>query len=244
MSNSYSICNLFFRQFEWGNLTCDEGNECFLRFTVTTNVTSIWPSRRCYRWRSRRRGNKRSKSIHWGNYCPWYHVNWQRVNQWKLLTTDFHVVGIETSSRQYLFPPHLCQSKINGRNGSNACSVLWLLIGYAAISSRIFIHDIAMLVPLFVGSMEVGNSLHDHTALLLADEAVERLSSYFDLCLKDERNVFMSNLPSTLSYYSSNWLFVTVKPFPWFSKSNKVIYWLSFELWDYDNDDPMRETGM
>ena len=95
-----------------------------------------------------------------------------------------------------ILPTEFSQSTLNGRNGSNACSVISVLIGYFSTTARVtsdtnLFNDI---IPIFVGCMEIGNTIHDGPELLTIQDAMSLLPG-LGMEISDERNCFLEQLP-------------------------------------------------
>lgn len=104
-----------------------------------------------------------------------------------------------SSHRSLILPPLFSQSDINGRNGSNACTVISLVTGYFVLSDKVleegFIAD--KVLSIFIGCMEIGNLLHDGAELLTVQDALVLLP-HLSMEVYNERNCFRDSLSTTL----------------------------------------------
>ncbi|XP_057307482.1 uncharacterized protein LOC130645491 [Hydractinia symbiolongicarpus] len=110
------------------------------------------------------------------------------------------------------FPPLLSQSTLGDANGSNACVVISLLLGFAVkksnyeldFSSWSALKDI--LLPIYCGAIDIGNYLYrtnKKSGFLHTAEALQILSSNM-LSLTEERNVFFGTRDNSLLSYISD----------------------------------------
>ena len=84
---------------------------------------------------------------------------------------------------------NFCQSYINGRNGSNACTVISVLACYCAINCQI--SDFDMLLSCYIGAMGHGNQLYDRLfhGFPMVTEVIDFVGEHVDVVLKEETNV-------------------------------------------------------
>lgn len=102
-------------------------------------------------------------------------------------------------------PLALSQCQINGRNGSNACSVISLLVGYFVTQSSVLMHGFGVnnIMPVFVGCIEAGNILYDCGGFLHVVEAMSYLPDHISLNVSDEQNCFVENISTTMASHLS-----------------------------------------
>ena len=104
----------------------------------------------------------------------------------------------DTSGIMTVFlPSEYCQNKLDGANGSNACVLISLIMGYMyvtencdPVSSISSIVD--RLLPLFCGAIHVGNYLHSEsgfTGMLHIEEALALLPPELPMELVEETNL-------------------------------------------------------
>ena len=98
-----------------------------------------------------------------------------------------------------LLPYGFSQATINGRNGSSACTVIAVVTSYGMLSSKKFNIDDAF--SLFIGSMEIGNCLYTKSQFLTIFEAEKITDPYFEMHIKEEKNIFLSSLSESLEFY-------------------------------------------
>lgn len=122
------------------------------------------------------------------------------------LTTSFnfsecHVNVSSQAVTEILLPGDFCQSRLAGADGSNACVIISLLMGYMVRStSSVFSNtdlDILCdkLVPLYCGAVDVGNGIYENsnaTGLLHIKEAFDTIPETITLELIDEQNLFVN----------------------------------------------------
>jgi len=75
-------------------------------------------------------------------------------------------VSLDDDVCAWHLPPQMCQSLLNQRNGSNACSLISLLIAYVLEKKNIEIPDEGFipsyLVKILCGCIELGNRIYDN----------------------------------------------------------------------------------
>eukprot|EP00111_Clytia_hemisphaerica_P010019 TCONS_00029297-protein len=123
-------------------------------------------------------------------------LNMETVNSLGLDLLGYFELGQCTQGGNFvILPGHLSQGRLNGRNGSNACSVIAVLAGYffSTFSSKINFHNSAAL---FVGCIETGNSLYDENQNLLVHEAIDLIP--ISLKIFEERNSFPKDLSNVI----------------------------------------------
>ena len=113
------------------------------------------------------------------------------------------------------FPDHISQSTLDGRNGSNACSVIALVFAQGLHDTELALSEGSFLPPTWVhlmcGSIRIGNELYDRSLdslphhLLSAAEAAMVASSCIDASLSAPLPVRVSDVhqPSTLRHQLS-----------------------------------------
>ena len=91
------------------------------------------------------------------------------------------------------------KKNIGNRNGSSACTIISLLVGYSGCKRAYTIEDISdmfdRVVPVFVGSMELGNILYEWnqcTGYLTPAEAIGLLPEPMGFAVKAEQSWLMS----------------------------------------------------
>jgi len=89
---------------------------------------------------------------------------------------------------EWSMPLMLSQSNINGRNGSTACTVISLLIGYTMLKSAFTGDEMPECLKYFVGCMEIGNLIHGSGGLLTVPEALLVLPADINLSMTNEQN--------------------------------------------------------
>jgi len=102
------------------------------------------------------------------------------------------LLGCDESSSYAFLSPSYSQSSINGRNGSNACSVITLLVGYIFLKSSILFDCVILenLFPYFIGCMETGNILYNGVKSLTITEAESFMPDSLEFKIEKERNCF------------------------------------------------------
>ena len=94
-------------------------------------------------------------------------------------------------------PSEFSQGSISGRNGSNDCSLIALLLGFSITHlSMQGVREICLrqIMPIFIGCMEIGNLLYEvqHNSNLLAIvDAVSLIPDHIKLTISDETNRFL-----------------------------------------------------
>lgn len=124
-----------------------------------------------------------------------------------------HSWGAEGTVWTWEFPLHISQSTINGRNGSNACSVIALLIAQGIHRVRCDLKPFQFLpqdwVLLICGCIKVGNALYDHSRASLsqkylsAAEAAMVAGDYLNVSISEPLPVRVCDVhgPSTLKHH-------------------------------------------
>ena len=103
-----------------------------------------------------------------------------------------------TTDQMVILPPGYSQSDLNGRNGSNACTVIALLVAYFFPFSKLLENPlITNILTLFIGCIEVGNTLHEGAEFLTVPEGLTILEHLL-ISLYKERNCFIAGLPETM----------------------------------------------
>lgn len=97
------------------------------------------------------------------------------------------------ASRVINLPLRFCQSGLNGRNGSSACSVISVIAGYYFTKfSFKFENLIEDILPLYVGCIEIGNCVHQTSHFLYVHEAIALLP--LSMSSSWEENVYLRDL--------------------------------------------------
>ena len=90
-------------------------------------------------------------------------------------------------------PPRFCQSGLNGRNGSSACTVISVIAGYYFTKFTFKFQKLMEdILPLYVGCIEIGNFVHQTSQFLLVQEAITLLP--LSMSASWEENVFPCDL--------------------------------------------------
>lgn len=98
----------------------------------------------------------------------------------------------QTGENFIILPLHLCQSTLGGRNGSNACTVISVITGcFVNENDRISLKE---SLPVYIGCIEAGNSLHEGLEFLLVDEAIQLLP--FTVTVNEERDCYVRDVES------------------------------------------------
>ena len=99
--------------------------------------------------------------------------------------------GVET----LMLPHGYSQGTLSRRNGSNACTVIALLAGYSVLKSKddetFNQNNMAYMLPILTGSMEIGNVIHDSndpSLFCTVDEAIQILPGNMNLDIIEETN--------------------------------------------------------
>lgn len=96
-----------------------------------------------------------------------------------------HSWGAEGTVWTWQFPLHISQSTIDGRNGSNACSVIALLIAQGIHQVRCDLKPFQFLpkdwVSLICGCIKVGNALYDHSRASLPQRYLSAAEYMYEL---------------------------------------------------------------
>jgi len=102
-----------------------------------------------------------------------------------------------------LLPREYCQDRFAGANGSNACVVISLLMGFMVVTKKNLLMEnfdcqqfCELLVPLFCGAVHTGNFLYEHyeaRGFLTITEAISFLPSAITLNIEDEENILPSD---------------------------------------------------
>ena len=109
------------------------------------------------------------------------------------------------------FPPEVCQGRYNGRNGSNACSLISLLTGYTWWMRKFSLPECGInissgIVDALCGCIELGNRIYDlcrhdlPSRYLSIQEAASVLEMWFDLSVGNNLPVRLDDqhTPSTI----------------------------------------------
>lgn len=123
---------------------------------------------------------------------------------------DCHTI-IRNGCQNIFLPETCCQSKLNGSNGSSACVIIALLMGYLVRGVKSTM-DIEILfnriLPLFCGAIDIGNYLYERCGamgLLYVEEAISALPTSIDVHILEETNVHIKGSgENTLFSYFQN----------------------------------------
>lgn len=137
----------------------------------------------------------------------------EMVNNGRQLAMQFHYSNCYDNTYNAIYlPKDCCQSRLNGSNGSNACVIISILMGYGFCDQSDWMLDCNTLkelynklVAIFCGAIDLGNTfyeLHKLSGYLQVPEALDLLPPSFKLELIDEQNVHSSNdeVPNLQSY--------------------------------------------
>lgn len=97
-----------------------------------------------------------------------------------------------------------CQSNLAAANGSNACVVISVLMGYVFLKSKILQENISyrstafinMFLSLLCGAIDTGNYLYNFNELsgfIHIMEAMEVIPPGIDVTVTEERNIYYNN---------------------------------------------------
>ena len=103
------------------------------------------------------------------------------------------------TANEVMLPPRCSQSYINGRNGSNACTTISIIVGSYVLRSEMLKDGLTReLCSLFIGCMEMGNILHNDNGFLACHESLALVPS--DECeMGEEHNCFPNDIAAYLS---------------------------------------------
>ena len=100
-----------------------------------------------------------------------------------------------SGNNSLILPHQISQCTLNGRNGSNACTVISLIAGCIVDQNDHISYQES--VPVYVGCIDAGNSFHEGPELLLLQEAIDIVQ--FDVEIAEERDCFMKDLKETIT---------------------------------------------
>ena len=106
----------------------------------------------------------------------------------------------------FFFPSDLCQARLNGRNGSSACTTISLLVGY--FLPRVLTKGQTAILECFVGCIEFGNYIHGDQADTTVEESL-KLKNLPEMSVTNLDNTFFTNLFERLSGFQSRFIVVT-----------------------------------
>ena len=110
------------------------------------------------------------------------------------LMGSFGLRDCNTGDNFVLLPPDFCQGRLNGRNGSSACTVISLITG--CLMARLDHLSFKETIPLYVGCIEAGNSLHDKSTFLRLEDAIDLISIPAEISI--ETNCLPNDLGRTI----------------------------------------------
>ena len=111
--------------------------------------------------------------------------------------TDCHQLCLDDVVECLFLPSEFSQGSISGRNGSNACSLIALLLGFSTTHLPMQgVREICLrqIMPIFIGCMEIGNLLYEvqqNSNLLTIVDAVSLIPDHIKLTISDETNSFL-----------------------------------------------------
>ena len=110
--------------------------------------------------------------------------------------------NVYINDNEVILPPQCSQSYINGRNGSNACTTISIIVGGYVLKSEMLEDGLTReLCSLFVGCMEMGNIFHNDNGFLACHESLALVPS--DECeMGEEYNCFPNDIAAYLSSLS------------------------------------------
>ncbi|XP_057310731.1 uncharacterized protein LOC130648685 [Hydractinia symbiolongicarpus] len=120
------------------------------------------------------------------------------------------VVKEDSHTKTCMCPLSLCQSLLNNANGSNACVVISLIMGYmltknpTVFSNLQVNHDSSCFLSIFCGAIEVGNYLYTKNSMegfLTVVEGLDILPEYFNLTIQEEFNCNMDENDNSFLKY-------------------------------------------
>ena len=101
---------------------------------------------------------------------------------------------IENEVTKILLPSSLSQSNISGRNRTSSFTVIELVTRHVLTKHKILERGFRLndILPLFLGSVELGNIYHPHGNFLSAAEGIDLLSNKMSVTLHNEKNCYIT----------------------------------------------------